>query len=244
MASLKSFISSAISSLGGESSNGCYFTLSCAGDAVTFPVTPESFELENTYHSGTVNIINLGDINMLGKRGLATMSIKSFFPAQQYDFLQAEAQSPYTFVDTIKRFAEGNKPCRLSITGTNINMHCSITSFPYGEKDGTGDVYFTLGIKEYRYTSQTAEEANEVTGLKSRVAEVPQKKQITFYPGMSLMDVAAKSVGQYANLSNQSARRLQTYQSLVKSGRKLKVGSILHVTKKSVSVGKDTLIKF
>lgn len=244
MASIQSFIADAIKYIGTGSIDGCYFTLSCGGDAVVFPVSPKDFEVRNSYHSSTVNIINLGDINMLGKRGLSYLSIKSFFPTQQYGFLQSEAFSPYTTVDTIKRFAEEKRPCRIAITGTNVNMHCSITDFNYSEQDGTGDVYFKLELKEYRYTAQNPEIVNLVTGLNGRVAEVAQQKEITFYPNMNVMDVAARAVGQFANISNQSARRLQLYQNLVKQGNKISVGSVLNATKQSVSLGKDTLIKF
>ena len=42
---------------------------------------------------------------------------------------------------------------KLIITGTPINFRCTIESFEWGEEDGTGDITYTLTLKEYRSVS-------------------------------------------------------------------------------------------
>ena len=39
---------------------------------------------------------------------------------------------------------------RVIFTGTDINQEMYITDFTYVEKDGTGDVYYTMDLLEYR----------------------------------------------------------------------------------------------
>ena len=39
---------------------------------------------------------------------------------------------------------------RVILTGTDINQEMYITNYSYGEKDGTGDVYYSMDLVEYR----------------------------------------------------------------------------------------------
>ena len=99
MSTASSILGSVLGALGGNGGDGCVFTLSGGGSSVAFPVSPPDFEVVNPYNNSTVNINNLGEINMIGKRGLATMKFSSFFPAQDYNFLQTVmAGSPYELV--------------------------------------------------------------------------------------------------------------------------------------------------
>lgn len=175
MASILSFLNQAVDSLIGSGSGmntGCKLVLSCAGESVTFPVSPPSFEVGNAYNNSTVNVNSLGDINMLGKRGLTTVKFSSFFPAQAYSgIVSGASDSPYSYVEKINSFAQKGQPCKLTISGTNINLNVSIDSFDYSEKDGTSDVYFSISLREYRYILPNSNKLNDTTGLASRTAE-------------------------------------------------------------------------
>ena len=63
------------------------------------------------------------------------------------------------------------------------------------------------------------------------------------YPGDNLMDVAARSVGQFASITQQQANKLSMFKQLAKSGS-ISVGQVLHVTKTRVQVADDTYINF
>lgn len=247
MASFSNFLSQVADSLissGSGLNTGGKLGLSCAGDSITFPVAPPNFEVSNTYNNGTVNVNNLGDINMLGKRGLVTIKFSSFFPAQAYDGIANDVpDSPYTYVDKINSFAQKSQPCQLVISNTKINLNVTIDSFDYSEKDGTSDVYFSISLREYRYVLPNSNKLNNTTGLGSRVAEEQKEKVINWYPGMDLMDVAAQSVGQFFPIDEQDAKQLSVFKTLVKT-KNLKVGSILHVTKQSIQIDDKTKINF
>ncbi|KUO58968.1 MAG: hypothetical protein APF84_05805 [Gracilibacter sp. BRH_c7a] len=116
------------------------------------PVPPSSFVLTQGNLNTTVNIQDAGEINLIGKGKLAAVSLSSFFPQEKYYFCQYSGfPSPYDCVRRIENWRKSGNPIRLIITTTEINLPVSIENFEYGEKEeGTGDVYFTLNLKEYR----------------------------------------------------------------------------------------------
>lgn len=119
---------------------------------IVLPVLPENFEISGAWNNSTLNINSYGEVNMIGKRNLKAIPISSFFPKQYnasyVSVSQGSLKDPYTYVKEIQRMQ--GKICRLVITSTNINMLCTIEGFTYSEKDGTGDVDYTIDIKEYR----------------------------------------------------------------------------------------------
>ena len=94
-----SFFDAIMSFFGGKGiPQGCKFTLSCAGQNIILPVTPASFKVGRTYNNSTLNINAIGEINMLGKRGLQTLSFEGFFPAQKYEWSETNETNPYNLV--------------------------------------------------------------------------------------------------------------------------------------------------
>lgn len=140
-------------------------TLSCDGDTLVFPVVPSEFGVSVSTGHGTVNIINAGDYAMIGKTGLKSVKISSFFPAQKYTFSSGDTD-PYNLVEQIEEWRTGTKPLHISVEDSPINFDCLIASFSYKEQDGSGDVYFDLSLTEYRHIEETVQDKN--TGLKNR----------------------------------------------------------------------------
>lgn len=215
--------------------------LQSASGKIQLPVPPESFEVSVQQKNSTVSVNNLGDLNMLGKTGLFTISLSSFFPNQQYSFCQCTPDSPYNYIKTIEGWRTSGKPARITISDTPINYSVTIENFKWGERDGTGDVYFTLDLKEYKFVGGTKDTSvNGVTGLKDRVdisnlAETV--KNVTVYPGDSLMDVASRAFGQTSSISDPNKTYLDAYQALAKRGG-VSSGNVLTVLNgKTLKVG-------
>lgn len=115
------------------------------------PVPPSSYSLKLGNNNTIINVESVGELNILGESKLSEISFESFFPAQEYEFCAySDIPTPFEFVTQIKAWNKSKKPIRVILTGTDINDLFSIESFEYGEKDGTGDVYFTLGLKQYK----------------------------------------------------------------------------------------------
>lgn len=123
-------------------------------EAIQLPILPPSFSIGVENGHQTVNVQTKGEVVILGKKGLKTMELSSFFSASDYPFAAyRKDREPYEYIKKIESWLEA--PVRLTITGTNINMRCVIQSFSYGEPDGSGDIEYTLSMREYRKPTYT-----------------------------------------------------------------------------------------
>jgi len=128
------------------------FWLSQGTDSLQLPVPPSNYTIKRALNNGTVVVEGLGEVSFIGKPKLAEIPpIESFFPAQQYSWCQySPIQTSKQCTDLIEKWIANRKSIRYLITDTSINIECTIESFEYGERDGTGDVYFSLSLKEYK----------------------------------------------------------------------------------------------
>ena len=121
---------------------------------VRIPVLPSEYVVQSAQDNTSVNIIGLGEVTLKGKRKLRTISFSSFFP-KRYDRSFCEfsgIKSPRTYVDLIEKMKQSGT-VKLIITGAPLSFRCTIESFEWGENDGTGDISYTISLKEYRAPS-------------------------------------------------------------------------------------------
>lgn len=125
--------------------------LNQADDKFRFSVIPPTIGVSSGISTSSSNIIKTGELVAFAGRKLSTFDIDCFFPNQDYNFCEYYGfPKPYDCIDKLKRWMDEGWILRLIVTETNINMECIITDFDYEEKDATGDVYYSLSLKEYR----------------------------------------------------------------------------------------------
>ena len=164
----RSFLNSRINTLlGGVGGGEIYYTLSAGTQEVVLPVDLESYECKVGNRNETVNIINAGEYLMKGKTELRRLAISSFFPAQEYNFAHYGG-NPWGVADTIEGWRQENETVDFSISGTSVDFKCLIESFSLGEKDGSGDVYYTIELREYREIGSDPKQIEKVTELNER----------------------------------------------------------------------------
>lgn len=200
------------------------FWIKTENEAIQLPVPPSDFEKVIGIDNSTTNIIGFGEVNILGKKKLSTIPIKTFWPNQQYDFCDCNVTlKPYEFVNKIEEIIDSQKPIQVIITGTPINMLCSIDNFTYGENDGSGDVYFTLDLKEYKNITikeTTSNETNKNTDLKARNSKsTPTNYKVI--KGDSLYIISKKVYG-----TGERWKELQSKNN-IKNPNNLTVGQVL-----------------
>lgn len=119
-------------------------------DKFQLPVKPSDYTVSVSHKNTVVNVIQVGDVNLIGNTGLREISLKSFFPAKDYNFSNnAGRKQPLTYVEKIESWRKSGTPIRVIITGT-LNMKATVESFVWGEQDATGDIYYTCNLKEYK----------------------------------------------------------------------------------------------
>lgn len=123
-------------------------------ETLKLPVPLSDYDIKSSKNSTSTILLGFGEINDSGTPALKTWSVSSFFPNQDYKFVQGTRKSnPYDYVKLIEKLKDNNTICRFIMTKTNINISCTIEDFSYGEKDGTGDIYYTISFKEHKEIS-------------------------------------------------------------------------------------------
>lgn len=228
---MNAFLSSLLNAIG-QAASEMTISLSAGASTVVFPILPSELMVSVNTNHGTVNITNYGDFLMLGKTGLRSLTLAGFFPAQRYPFA-AFTQEPYALTTQLEMMRTGGEVCQLTVSNTPMSMPCVISALSYGEKDGTGDVYYELKLTEYRYV-RTAEagKPDENTGLKKRKENFWQKlrKNVTYYPGDSIGSVLGRAVGKSVTMNDREYSKFDIFRSIVRSGG-LKPGDVIELTK-------------
>lgn len=170
-----------------------------------FAVLPPEYEVTSESNNTQVIINSLGEINLLGKRKLKNISFSSFFPKQKYSYCEYKSfPTPRESVKLIEDM-KNNGVLRLTMTGTPINMDCTIEGFTWGENDGTKDINFVLEFKEYQKVKVKTKKSKESLPQKvtpaatERSAKEVSSTTYIVVKGDNLSKIAKKLTGSTAN---------------------------------------------
>lgn len=169
-----------------------YLTFNNEKERLRLPELPERIEVTAGSKNESIDIVGLGEITIFQNRPALIMAFDSFFPA--------ESSSPQQSIDTILRWKESKKPVHLIVTGTKINMFCSIENFIYSERGGdVGTLYYSLTLKEYREvkvkTITVVGNKGVTNGGVQRVDNRVQPKTYTVKSGDNLYNIAKAQCG-------------------------------------------------
>lgn len=128
-----------------------YISINNREQVIKLPVLPKEFKIQSGMKNESYETISIGEIKLIGMPTLKTISFSSFFPGQNYPFVRDQTYKAWEYVEMIETWKLRRVPIRLIITETPINMACTIESFEYGPQDGTGDIYYTLSLSEFKF---------------------------------------------------------------------------------------------
>lgn len=134
--------------------NPYQFWLTFDGESqkLRFPVHPEKIKIKQGSSNDFVEIVGLGEVTIMQEKPEAEISWSSFFPATRFPGVQVDSLTPPEELEkTIHTWMGSKKPSHLIITGTSINIFCTIEKFDCEEKGGAvGDLEYSITLKEYR----------------------------------------------------------------------------------------------
>lgn len=117
------------------------------------PVNPQSIEVRIAGTNKTMEIVKLGEINILRDVKLAELTIESFFPATAdgpWVLTKTLFFKPQVYKALFEELRKNKKPCRLVVSDIGINMEVSVESFQWSMEAGDPDMHYKLQLKEYK----------------------------------------------------------------------------------------------
>lgn len=200
------------------------FILTDGKTELVLPVTPDSFNLTYGNRIETINIHEVGDVNIAGYGALAAPRIDCLFPAHDYPFIQpgANTADPYSYVAQLQKWIDDKVVIRFIISDSPVNLKALVEEIEYGEQDGTGDVYAGISLRQYRELAAVQTGTAENT-IRTQLAPVTTAKTYTVVAGDTLSAICRKFYGN-ANLYPQ----LASFNKL-KNANIIRVGDVLQL---------------
>lgn len=119
-------------------------------EVLKLPIVPPDLQWDRPNNNVTMETIN-GEIRLIGKKKLMSLSISSFFPNKEYKFARSNVKGRYA-VGFFAKWKNSGKPIRMAITNDNretlLSILVSIDNFNHGF-DRAGDTTYTLDLTEY-----------------------------------------------------------------------------------------------
>jgi hypothetical protein len=188
-------------------------------EKLRLPVPPRDYEMSTGLNNTTIVNNELGEINLIGKPRLKTITLSSYFPIRYDGLCQYKGfPTPAECIDMISRWRLSGKPIRLIIVGETlkVNEAMSIESFNVSQRHGPQDIYFTLELKEYRFLSSEIDGNSSMDAIallaeytgSSRPMEKERPTAYAVQPGDTLWGIAKRF---YNNASRAEELRLKNF---------------------------------
>lgn len=180
-----------------------WLTFDAGRQKIRFPVHPELIKIKQGSSNQSVDVVGLGEVTIMQEKPEAEVSWSCFFPSTTFPGVQVSSLTrPEELRAKINMWMGSKKPCRLIITGTTINMYCTIELFDCQEEGGAvGDLNYTIRLKEYRQPTirqvklDSATQAATVSSAQERTDNTITPSTYTIVKGDCLYNIAKRQLG-------------------------------------------------
>lgn len=203
-----------------------------------FPVTPSQVQTKVGNCNETVQILQMGQVNLLKNAGLEEVRFRALFPGRQYHFVQVEEgfREPSYFLERLKDFKKAQKPVQLIIfrrlaDGSQIfcsNVEMGLEEYNILEQGGEqGEFWVEIALKEYRKMQSIAyRPASDGNTLEKQPAQRPAKEMAKTYvvkKGDNLWNIAKKELGDGSKFGELAKKNGISNPSLIYPGQVIKL---------------------
>ncbi|MCE4746457.1 LysM peptidoglycan-binding domain-containing protein [Clostridioides difficile] len=187
-------------------------------DGVQLPIAPPKFEVKVTNKNKTVDLINVGEVNILKKEGLSEISFEAEFTHNKLPFYRGTFKDVQFFLSKLELLKTDCKPFQFIVSREmggkvlfNTNMKVSLEEYNIVEDaDNGSDVKVAIKLKQYRdYSTKklvpaTPEKTNygrtptpvmKPKEFRPDSSNKPNGKTYTVKAGDSLWSICQKQLG-------------------------------------------------
>lgn len=197
---------------------------------ITLPVLPPGWSDSSKQNNTSVNINAVGEHTLIGKRNLREVSFSSFFP-KDIDLYNAE-YTPKEYKEKIEKMKrKGVVKLHLMDIYT---IFATIEQFDTSEdeNDPTGDMHYTISLKEYKYITTKVKSTKKKSSKKRKVktskaarhTQSAKTGNYTIKKGDSLSTIAKKAYGdssQWKKIYNANKSAIGGNPNKIGAGKKL-----------------------
>ncbi|HBG2388803.1 LysM peptidoglycan-binding domain-containing protein [Clostridioides difficile] len=127
-------------------------------DGVQLPIAPPKLEVKVTNKNKTVDLINVGEVNILKKEGLSEISFEAEFTHNKLPFCRGQFRDVQFFLSKLELLKTDCKPFQFIVSRElgnkvlfNTNMKVSLEEYNIVEDAENGsDVKVIIKLKQYR----------------------------------------------------------------------------------------------
>ncbi|WP_131043229.1 LysM peptidoglycan-binding domain-containing protein [Clostridioides difficile] len=184
-------------------------------DGVQLPITPGKLEVKVTNKNKTVDLINVGEVNILKKEGLSEISFEAEFTHNKLPFYRGTFKDVQFFLSKLELLKTDCKPFQFIVSRElgnkvlfNTNMKVSLEEYNIVEDAENGsDTKVAIKLKQYRdystkklvpappKTTETGRPSVKIEPKRVDSINAPNTKTYTVKSGDSLWSICQKQLG-------------------------------------------------
>ena len=165
-------------------------------ERIYFTVNPARLTVTRPNENRVRSLAMGGAVNIWGGRGLREVRLTTFLPDASSPFYTG--QEPETVLAMLKSWQDSGDPVRLILSGSDINDAFLIEDVTETLREGDGDITLTLTLREYKFASELAKDADgavQSAGKTARADERVLPKTRTVKRGDTLWAIACELYG-------------------------------------------------